>query len=139
MTSKKRQEVSLNHFPEDFHSNFFHEVLIEKNDCIPNLRQRVYKKIKSSISDRIKEYSGVIPLTDSFKVEFEPLSYSDFEWAVVRDELLQLGFDVDCVIVDEKLTKIIVTVERDISLTKVYEHEEDEEEEENTDSGSDSD
>jgi len=118
--ASKRSQQTLDEYPESFDDTFFHNELVESNSKIPVLRHIVYKKIKSAIIERIESYKGGdISLSDEFDVEFNTSDYSftDFEWAVIREEIMDLGFDVFTEVNDGKLTGLKVHVERSIELS----------------------
>jgi hypothetical protein len=115
--------LKLDEFPEDFDDLFFHNLTVDSQQKIGILRSIVYKTIKNQIYDRIKSYKDDnIPLEDKFEVSFKTEGYTEFQWAVVRDELLHCGYDPKSVFNDEnKLVELIVSIERTINLTKTLE------------------
>ena len=121
-TKRRGEEPKLDEFPEEFDDTFFHNELVESNRKIPVLRHIVYRKIRDVVTDRILSYNNqsTIPLTDRFDVEFVigDFSFSEFEWAVVREELMRVGIEPRSEFSPEnKLSKLIVSIEREISLT----------------------
>ena len=139
---KRRNSVAkLEVFPEDFDDVYFHNELVDCNKNIPILRKIVYKKIKEGISLRIKSYGNNVPLKDSFGIFFENNEFLDFEWAVIREELLHCGIESTAKFEDSVFKGISVIIEREISLTTTlkelqektsdeYEEDEDEDEDE---------
>lgn len=118
-SQKSESGSRMGEFPEDFDDVFFHNQAVEQEKRILLLRGLVYKKIKNAIIDRVSEYkSGEFPLEDSFVVEFETADFNEFQWAVVREELLGCGFNARFEIVDGKITTLYVPVTRTISLTE---------------------
>lgn len=116
----KRDEphTKLDEFPDDFDDVFFYNMTIESDSRIPLLRSVVYKKIKNAIIDRVAEYGSTISVDDSFTVEFKTDDFSQFQWAVVREELLDRGFDAKFSLDDGKITAMNVYIDRKISLTE---------------------
>ena len=126
--SNKRRGSStkLDEFPEDFDDTFFHNELVDSNRKIPILRNLVYRKIKDCITSRVESYGSNVPLSDKFDVDFPTEGYSDFEWAVIREEIMSLGIDSTSEFKDEKLFALQFHIEREISLTmtmKEMEHQ----------------
>jgi hypothetical protein len=120
---RRGDDPKLDEFPEEFDDTFFHNELVESNRQIPVLRHIVYRKIRDAVADRIVSYNNksTTPLTDKFDVEFVTgdFSFSEFEWAVVREELMRVGIEPRSEFSSEnKLSKLTVTIEREISLTE---------------------
>lgn len=137
-TNKHRNESKrMDEFPEEFDDTFFHTELVEQNRNIPVLRNIVYRKIRDSISERIDSYVDKTPLVDKFNVDFPVDKFSDFEWSVIREEIMYRGINVSSEFVDEKLYMIHVHIEREISLTKTMEEIEKENENDETDDETD--
>lgn len=115
---RRGSQPKLDEFPEDFDDTFFHNELVEHNRNIPVLRNIIYRKVKDAITTRVESYgTNPAPLTDKFDVDFLTDGFSDFEWAVVREEMMSQGINVTSEFKDEKLFAIHVHVSRDISLT----------------------
>lgn len=121
MNKHRNESKKMDEFPEEFDDTFFHNELFEQNRNIPVLRNLVYRKIRDAITERIDSYGDKIPLVDKFNVDFPIDRFSEFEWAVVREEIMYRGINVSCEFVDEKLHTIHVHIEREISLTKTIE------------------
>jgi hypothetical protein len=129
----------LEEFPEDFDDVFFHNKTVEYCKNISILRNVVYKKLKTAITDRITSYSASsvssLPLEDKFTVTFELNGYSIFDWSVIREELMERGFVCEFVFEENNTTNniplsLFVELERKIKLTGPLEDEENNEEEE---------
>lgn len=117
-TNKRRgSQTKLDEFPEDFDDTFFHNELVDVNRKIPVLRNLVYRKIKDGIMSRIESYGSNVPLSDKFDVDFSTDGYSDFEWAVIREEVMSLGIDSTSEFRDDKLFSLHFHIVREISLT----------------------
>lgn len=116
---RRGEQPKLEEFPEDFDDTFFHNEVVDSIPKIENLRHIVYKKVKTEVENRIKSYGTNPPLSDSFDVLFltSEHSFSNFEWAVVREEIMSCGIDVTSEFKDEKLFSLCVHVKREISLT----------------------
>lgn len=116
---RRGSQPKLDEFPEDFDDTFFHNELVDSNRKIPVLRNIVYRKVKDAISARIESYGeDSFPLSDKFDVDFPVDGFSEFEWAVVREEIMAQGIDVTSEFKDGKLFSIHVHISREISLTK---------------------
>lgn len=133
----------LDEFPDDFDDVYFHNQAVEQDKKIPIVRNIVYKKIKNAIIDRVSEYKeDDFPLNDKFTIDFELTNYSEFQWAVIREELVNCGFDARFEFDDNKKpVNLQVFVERTIDVNETLEeklkhecdhhhHKSDEEEEE---------
>lgn len=126
MTDKKHRRpqngvpLKLDDFPDDFDDMYFHNLTVDSQHKIGILRSIVYKTIKTQIYDKIKTYEdNNIPLEDKFDVKFKTEGFSDFDWAIVRDDLLHCGFDPKSIFDENnKLIEIVVPIERKITLTK---------------------
>lgn len=129
---QRNEGGKLMNFPDDFCDVFFHNEMIEADKKIPHLRYVVYRKIKDSIIERVSSSRDLKqqPLKDSFDVTFETSGYSEFQWAVIREELMDVGFDAEFSFNDDTIDKLIVTVKREISLKGKRDHESGEYEEE---------
>lgn len=115
---RRGSQAKLDEFPDDFDDTFFHNELVENNRKIPVLRNIVYRKVKDSVTERVESYGdNMIPLTDKFTVDFLTEGYSDFEWAVVREEMMSQGIEVTSEFREDKLFSISVHISREISLT----------------------
>jgi len=115
---RRGSQPKLDEFPEDFDDTFFHNELVETNRRIPVLRNIVYRKVKDAITSRIESYgNGPAPLADKFDVDFPVDGFSEFEWAVVREEVMSQGINATSEFKDEKLFAVHLHIERDISLT----------------------
>lgn len=116
---RRGSQPKLDEFPEDFDDTFFHNELVENNRKIPVLRNIVFRKVKDAVTARIESYgvNTTPPLTDKFDVDFLVEGFSEFEWAVVREEIMSQGIEVTSEFKDEKLFAIHVHIERKISLT----------------------
>lgn len=115
---KRGSQPKLDEFPDDFDDTFFHNELVETNRKIPVLRNIVFRKVKDAVTSRVESYgSNPPPLTDKFDVDFLVEGFSEFEWAVVREEIMSQGIEVTSEFKDEKLFAIHVHIEREISLT----------------------
>lgn len=127
--SKLQSEGKLDEFPEDFDDVFFHNETVDQDTRIKALRSVVYKKIKKSIIDRVLSYkTGEFPLEDTLIVDFEITGFSEFQWAVVREELLDRGFDARFGFDDDnKIKSLHVPVKRTISLTETLDEKEERE------------
>ena len=114
---RKSQVSTMDEFPEEFDDVFFHNFTLETDKKIPVLRNIVYKKIKNYIIERVSEYKN-IELEDSFQVQFTTDGFTNFQWAVIREELMEQGFNVNSSL-DEtgKLVGITVLISRKITLT----------------------
>ena len=145
---QKTEHVSkLDEFPEDFDDCFFHNQAVEQDKKIPVLRNIVYKKIKNAIIDRVAEHKNDFPLTDKFVVSFETTGFSEFQWAVIREELQDCGFDPYFEFEEEKkdgeetttrrMKALHVPIERTISLTETLKEKNDREREEDNGYSSD--
>lgn len=137
---KNESGSKLDEFPEDFDDVFFHNLVVDQDRKIPVLRSIVYKKIKNAIIDRSAEYkTGGVELEDKFTVDFTSDGFTKFQWAVVREELLGVGFDASFEF-DEtgNIKSLHVPIERSISVTETLK-EKDKREQEEDFGGSDSD
>lgn len=115
---RRGSQPKLDEFPEDFDETFFHNELVDMNRKIPILRNIVYRKVKDAIKSRLESYgTDPLPLSDKFDVDFPSDGFSDFEWAVVREEIMSQGIDVTSEIREGKLVSIHIHIVRDISLT----------------------
>lgn len=116
---RRGSQPKLDEFPDDFDDTFFHNELVETNRKIPVLRSIVYRKVKDAITERVTSYgdNNSTPLSDKFDVDFLTEGFSEFEWAVVREEIMSQGIEVTSEFKDEKLFALHVHIERDISLT----------------------
>lgn len=115
---RRGTQAKMDEFPEDFDDTFFHNELVESNRRIPVLRNIVYRKVKDAVTSRIESYGmNPPPLTDKFDVDFPRDDFSEFEWAVIREEIMSSGIDATSEIVDGKLIAMHVHIVRDISLT----------------------
>lgn len=116
----QREHTSkLDVFPEEFDDIYFHEQTVEQDKNIAILRSMVYKKIKTAIIDRVSKYTlNEFSLEDKFNVDFDVESFSPFQWAVIREELLDRGFDAKFNFTEGKISSMTVPVERTISLTE---------------------
>jgi hypothetical protein len=124
MAKQRRQRgeasTKLDEFPEDFEDVLFHNMTVESNRNIPILRSIVYKKVKTAINDRVKmsvESKEPIPLVDTFDVLIDCKDNSDFEVAIIREELMECGFVAEFATTEGGSRILTVTVERKISLT----------------------
>ena len=118
-TKRRGTQPKLDEFPEDFNETFFHNELVENNRKIPVLRNIVYRKVKDAVTSRIESYGdNILPLSDKFDVDFAIDGFSEFEWAVVREEIMGQGIDVSSEFNDDgKFIAVHVHIEREISLT----------------------
>lgn len=115
---RRGSQPKLDEFPDDFDDSYFHNELVETNRKIPVLRNVVYRKVKDAVTSRVESYgNNSAPLSDKFDVDFLTEGFSDFEWAVVREEIMSQGIEVTSEFKDEKLFAIHVHIEREISLT----------------------
>jgi hypothetical protein len=137
---KREERVGkLDEFPEEFDNTFFVNHLVDSDSKIPVLRNVVYRKIKDAIVDRSAEWKSAddVPLKDEFLVSFTTEGFSQFQWGIVKDELLDCGFDArfefETVEGKERATKMIVKVELDVDLHETIEDREAEEWEEDED------
>ena len=123
---QKTDPVSkLDEFPDDFDDVFFHNQAVEQDKKIPVLRNIVYKKIKNAIIDRVSEYkNGEFPLEDKFTIDIETSGFTEFQLAVVREELLERGFDARFNFDNNKIKTLTVPIERTISLTETLDEKE---------------
>ena len=131
--SKLSSEGKLEEFPDDFDDVFFHNETVDQDTRIKVLRSVVYKKIKKSIIDRVLSYkTGEFPLEDIINVEFDIVTdFSEFQWAVVREELLDRGFDAKFSFDENnKIKSLNVPIKRTISLTETLDEKEEREKEE---------
>ena len=117
----KSRNSKLDEFPEDFDDVSFHNEAVDQERKIPVLRQIVYKKLKNEIVDRVASYEiGKFPLEDKFDVVLDISTYTEFQWAVIVEELSDRGFNVKVDLEDNKLKSITVEIERSISLTEPH-------------------
>lgn len=139
--SKLSSEGKLDEFPEDFDDVFFHNETVDQDTRIKVLRNVVFKKIKKSIIDRVLSYkTGEFPLEDNIVVDFDITGFSEFQWAVIREELLDRGFDARFGFDENnKMTSLHVPIKRTISLTETLDEKEEREREEGGCDSSDSD
>ncbi len=146
-TTKKGWE-KLEEFPKDFDNTYFIGRTVSKRKSISILRHIVYRKIKNTIDERVDSYdkNKDIDIDDKFTVEFKMEDYKDyaqFDWAVIRAELLDCGYDAKLVfepIKDEDVRKdntvvrkfqsLVVPIERTINLLETLDDREQEFEEE---------
>jgi hypothetical protein len=130
--SKLSSEGKLEEFPDDFDDVFFHNETVDQDTRIKVLRSIVYKKIKKSIIERVLSYkTGEFPLEDIINVEFDIVTdFSEFQWAVVREELLDRGFDAKFIFDENnKIKSLTVPIRRTISLTETLDEKEEREKE----------
>ena len=119
---KSEPYSKLDEFPEEFDDLFFLNHTVEQDKRIPLLRGMVYKKIKNAIIDRVSEYGDDIEIEDKLDVVFDTtVEFTRFQWAVIRDELLDRGFDAHFTFDKEKVTSLIVPLERSIDLEETLE------------------
>lgn len=123
------KEAILKEFPEEFDDVFFHKIAVSYDKKIPVLRNIVYKRIKSSIIDRVEKYTD-IPLNDSFTLSFPRGEYSDFQWGVIKEELLDYGFDAKLLLKEGKVEEMTVNIERLMNLPETLQDRKDEERDE---------
>lgn len=130
--SKLQSEGKIDEFPEDFDDVFFHNETVDQDTRIKVLRNIVYKKIKKSIIDQVLSYkTGEFPLEDTLVVDFEVTGFSEFQWAVVREELLDRRFDARFEFDEDNKMKLLhVPIKRTISLTETLSEKEEREREE---------
>ncbi len=117
----------MEEFPEEFDDVFLHNELVDKNKRIPLLRHNVYKTVKDAIKKRVDSYTDALDLEDKFNVVHEEENYSNFEWAVVREEIIDRGFTCNALFDKEglKVNGLDVEVSRKIELTDKTKNEED--------------
>jgi hypothetical protein len=109
----------IDEFPHLFDDSFFHNQTLDQDKNISVLRNIVYRKIKKDIINHVTNYQlDNFPINDKFEIIFETDKYTRFQWAVIRRELLNCGFDArftfnsrDC-----GIKNMIVPIERRISL-----------------------
>lgn len=83
----------LQEFPDDFDATYYHNEAVQLNKEIDLLRYIVHKTIIDSITLRLKTHKQYpLSLMDTFTVDFETKEYSNFAWAVIREELMERGF-----------------------------------------------
>jgi hypothetical protein len=114
----------LDEFPDNFDDMLFHVRTIELNDRLPILRGKVFKTFKNAIDNRIDGYKGDIPLKDKFDVVFtvKDSGFSLYQWGIIREELLERGFDpINNYDDNGNLVEITTTVERTLNLDKSLE------------------
>lgn len=108
--SKRRTDniSKLESFPEYFNGNYFHIRVIEREEkLLDELRYIVYKKVKNSLFERVSEYK-TIPINDTFNINIDvDDKYSLFHCSVIREELLDNGFDVESFTLNEEKTDLI--------------------------------
>ncbi len=115
----------LDEFPEDFDDVFFHNHTVEQDKKISILRNIVYKKVENAVIDRVSEYKGSdFALEDKLVVDFDTTGFSDFQWAVIREELQEHGFDARFGLTEGKISSFHIPVERSINLTETLNEKE---------------
>jgi hypothetical protein len=118
----------IDEFPHLFDDSFFYNQTLDQNKHISILRNIVYRKIKKDIIDRVTNYQlENFPLNDKFEIIFETDEYTEFQWAVIRRELLDCGFDARFTFdsKNREIRNMIVPIERKISLFETLSHRED--------------
>jgi hypothetical protein len=133
--NQKSTNPKLDQFPDDFDVDFFHQTVIDRDDKVSILRNMVYKKIKNKIIERVAEYTDDnITLEDKFVVDFELTGYQVFQWAVIREELLNLQFDSYFKFENDKPISFHVDVVRDIDIFETLKEKNEREKREECDS-----
>jgi hypothetical protein len=128
---RRGSQPKMDEFPDEFDDSFFHNELVDINRRIPILRNTVFRKVKEAVTERVHSYGSNVPLEDHLDVTFPTEGFTEFEWAVVREEIMSQGIDVTSEFKEGRLFSISVHIEREISLTttmKDMERDEDESE-----------
>jgi hypothetical protein len=131
------ESATLEEFPEDLDDVYFHNLVIDHARGIGKLRNIIFKKIKEGVTERIKNYD-IIPLEDTFTIRVEReveikgelapnrnKSFQEFEWAVIREELIDRGLATEI-----HPDHMLITIERKITTSgPIYDPDESEDEE----------
>ena len=115
---RSESDRGMEDFPEDFDNDYFHNEVVQNDKKIRSLRTIVYNKINDAIHERIASYKNLpaIALEDSLTVTFNTDGFTTFQFAVIREELMQLDFVAEFEdLID--LSKFNVTISRNIKLS----------------------
>lgn len=117
---KNNSESKLEEFPEELDDIlFFNECVKQQDRKLKILRSIVYKNINEAIIDKVSSYDDDFKLEDIFTVNIPNTNFTNFQWSVIREELLWRGIDSKSVLgEDGKLKSLDVIIERKSSLTQ---------------------
>jgi hypothetical protein len=154
--NKRDPQSILIEFPDDFDDLYYHTEMLKATKEIDILRNVVYKRVKEAVISRVKSQTPPFALVDRFVVTMDTGDYSNFSWAVIREDLMKSGFEADFEFDESKsdvktedestkteddeepaekfrivgkITKINIVIERKIALTGPLQYDSDNEEE----------